>query len=431
MTLTIAIFAGAILALIILSAFFSGSETALTATSRARMHELERKGVSRAGIVKSLVQTPERFIGAILLGNNLVNILASALATALFVKLFGDAGVVLATFLMTALVLIFAEVLPKTYAISNSDRMALAVAPIIRVCVWLFGPLVRGVEFVVRHTLRLFGVKAGDSSDLTAYDEVRGTIDLQHQEGAFVKDDRDMIGGILDLRELEVFDVMVHRTNMFTINIDDPSEQIIKAVLDSGYTRVPAWKDEQDNIVGILHARDILAAVSQSKGETSKIGIAKLCAAPWFVPDTNSVADQLKAFRRRKSHFALVVDEYGEVQGLVTMEDILEEIVGDIADEHDVEDALGVRREANGAFAVDGTVPIRDLNRAMDWDLPDEEVNTVAGLVIHEAQIIPDSGQVFTFYGFTFEVVERERNQITKLRITPLARRKSRPVAEA
>ena len=429
MTLTIAIFAGAILALLVLSAFFSGSETALTATSRARMHELERRGFGRAGIVKSLVQTPERFIGAILLGNNLVNILASALATALFLKLFGDAGVVVATFVMTALVLIFAEVLPKTYAISNSDRMALAVAPVIRICVKLFGPLVTGVEFVVRHTLRLFGVNTDEGSGLSAYDEVRGTIDLQHEEGAFVKDDRDMIGGILDLRELEVFDVMVHRTNMFTINIDDPAEEIIKAVLDSGYTRVPAWKDEQDNIVGILHARDILAAVSQEKGETSKINIPALCAAPWFVPDTNSVADQLKAFRRRKSHFALVVDEYGEVQGLVTMEDILEEIVGDIADEHDVADALGVRREANGAFLVDGTVPIRDLNRAMDWELPDEEVNTVAGLVIHEARIIPDVGQVFTFFGFTFEVVERERNQITKLRITPLARRKARASA--
>ncbi len=429
MTLTIAIFAGAILALILLSAFFSGSETALTATSRARMHELERKGVSRAGIVKSLVQTPERFIGAILLGNNLVNILASALATALFVKLFGDAGVVFATILMTALVLIFAEVLPKTYAISNSDRMALAVAPTIRICVKLFGPIVRGVEFVVRLTLRLFGVKAGDQSGLSAYDEVRGTIDLQHQEGAFVKDDRDMIGGILDLRELEVFDVMVHRTNMFTINIEDSADQLIKAVLDSGYTRVPAWKDDQDNIVGILHARDILAAVSKTKGDASKIDIARLCVAPWFVPETNSVAEQLKAFRRRKSHFALVVDEYGEVQGLVTMEDILEEIVGDITDEHDVEDTLGIKREANGAFVVDGTLPIRDLNRAMDWSLPDEEVNTVAGLVIHEAQIIPDAGQVFTFYGFTFEVVERERNQSTKLRITPIARRRPKPAA--
>ncbi len=423
MTLTIAIFAGAVLALIILSAFFSGSETALTATSRARMHELERKGFRRASIVKLLIQSRERLIGAILLGNNLVNILASALATALFVKLFGDAGVVYATIIMTALVLIFAEVLPKTYALSNPDRMALAVAPVIRVVVTVFTPLVRAVELVVRHTLSLFGVKPEGDEELTAYDEVRGTIDLQHQEGAFIKDDRDMIGGILDLKDLEVSDVMVHRTNMFTINIDDPVDQIIKVVLESGYTRVPAWKDDQDNIIGILHARDILGAVSKSKGDASKVKIASLCAAPWFVPETNSVGDQLKAFRRQKSHFALVVDEYGEVQGLVTMEDILEEIVGDIADEHDVEDALGVRREANGAFLVDGTVPIRDLNRTFDWELPDEEVTTVAGLVIHEAQVIPEVKQVFTFYGFTFEVVERERNQLTKLRITPIARR--------
>ncbi len=422
MTLTIAIIAGSVLALIILSAFFSGSETALTATSRARMHELERKGVPGARSVKALIQRRERLIGAILLGNNLVNILASALATMLFVELFGNAGVVVATVVMTALVLIFAEVMPKTYAIVNHDRMALAVAPIIRIVVSLFSPVVKGVEFIVRHTLRLAGVTIEGGDALSAHEEVRGTIDLHHQDGAFIKDDRDMIGGILDLRELEVSDVMVHRTNMFTINADEPSEQIIKAVLASGYTRVPVWREDQDNIVGILHARDILAAVSKRRGDASKIKIATLVTPPWFVPDTNSVAEQLKAFRRRKSHFALVVDEYGEVQGLVTMEDILEEIVGDIADEHDVEDTLGVRREANGAFLVDGTVPIRDLNRSFDWQLPDEEVTTVAGLVIHEAQMIPDKGQVFTFYGFTFEVMERERNQVVKLRITPLKR---------
>ncbi len=422
MTLTIAIIAGSVLALIILSAFFSGSETALTATSRARMHELERKGVPGAHAVKRLIESRERLIGAILLGNNLVNILASALATMLFVELFGNAGVVVATVVMTALVLVFAEVLPKTYAILNHDRMALAVAPTVRIVVSVFSPVVKGVEFIVRQTLKLFGVTIDGGDSLSAHEEVRGAINLHHQDGAFIKDDRDMIGGILDLRELEVSDVMVHRTNMFTINTDDPPGQIIKAVLDSGYTRVPVWRDDQDNIVGILHARDILGAVSKRRGDASKIQIASLCTPPWFVPDTNSVAEQLKEFRRRKSHFALVVDEYGEVQGLVTMEDILEEIVGDIADEHDVEDTLGVRRDANGAFLVDGTVPIRDLNRSFDWKLPDEEVTTVAGLVIHEAQMIPDKGQVFTFYGFTFEVMERERNQVVKLRITPLKR---------
>ncbi|MGI9372024.1 MAG: HlyC/CorC family transporter [Hyphomicrobiales bacterium] len=422
MTLTIAITIGAILALLVLSGFFSGSETALTATSRARMHELARKGNARAGMVKVLIETRERLIGAILLGNNLVNILASALATALFIDLFGDAGIVWATLVMTALVLVFAEVLPKTYAILNHDKMALAVAPAVRVLVAVLAPISGAVDKIVKFTLRQFGIGAENGSELSPQDEVRGTINLHHQEGGFVKDDRDMIGGILDLHDLEVSDVMVHRTNMYTIDIKRPPAELIEDVLKSGHTRVPIWRDDPDNIIGILHAKDLLGALSKKRGDASKIKVASLLTEPWYVPDTNPVANQLKAFRRRKTHFALVVDEYGEVQGLVTLEDILEEIVGDISDEHDVITTPGVRREAGGALLVEGTVPVRDLNRAMDWDLPDEEATTIAGLVIHEARIIPDVGQIFTFYGFTFEAMRRDRNQLTLLRITPVAR---------
>jgi Mg2+/Co2+ transporter CorB len=422
MTLTIAITIGAIIALLVLSAFFSGSETALTATSRARMHELERQGNVRARVVKSLIEVRERLIGAILFGNNLVNILASALATALFIELFGEAGVIYATLIMTALVLVFAEVLPKTYAILNHDKMALAVAPAIKTLVAVTRPFSAAVDLTVKFILRMFGVDVSSNSGMTPQDEVRGTINLHHLEGGFIKDDRDMIGGILDLRELEVSDVMVHRTSMYTIEIDRPPAEIIEDVLKSGHTRIPVWKNKPDNITGILHAKDILGALSKKQGDASTVDIASLCSEPWFVPDTNSVADQLKSFRRRKTHFALVIDEYGEVQGLVTLEDILEEIVGDIADEHDVITTAGVRRETSGALMVEGSVPVRDLNRAMDWNLPDEEATTAAGLVIHEARIIPDIGQIFTFYGFTFEVMRKNRNQVTLLRITPVAK---------
>ncbi len=424
MTLTIAITIGAIIALLVLSAFFSGSETALTATSRARMHELERQGNARARIVKSLIEVRERLIGAILFGNNLVNILASALATALFIDLFGDAGIVYATLVMTALVLVFAEVLPKTYAILNHDKMALAVAPAVRILVAIMGPVTAAVDQIVKFTLKQFGVGVADGNGMTPQDEVRGTINLHHQEGGFIKDDRDMIGGILDLRELEVSDVMVHRTSMYTIEVTRPPAEIIEDVLKSGHTRVPVWRDDPDNITGILHAKDLLGALSKERGDASNINISGLCTEPWYVPDTNSVAGQLSAFRHRKTHFALVVDEYGEVQGLVTLEDILEEIVGDISDEHDVITTAGVRREPGGAVLVEGTVPVRDLNRAMDWNLPDEEATTAAGLVIHEARIIPDVGQVFTFYGFTLEVMRKNRNQLTLLRITPVAKAK-------
>jgi len=420
MTMTIGMIVGTVIGLILISAFFSGSETALTATSRARMHELERRGNRRAATVNRLIAAPERLIGSVLLGNNLMNILASALATTVFVELFGTAGVALATLAMTALVLIFGEVMPKTYAILNPDRFALAVAPLIRASVAVFAPFVSGVEAIVRLTFRLFGVDITDARKLlTAQEELRGAINLHHREGAFIKRDRDMLGGILDLSELELSDVMVHRTNMHTIDASQPPGEIITDVLKSGHTRIPVWKDNQDNIIGILHAKDLLAALQAAGGDAAKIDIEAVTTPPWFVPDSTSVADQLNAFLRRKVHFAIIVDEYGEVMGLVTLEDVLEEIVGEISDEHDVA-VSGVRREAAGSYVVEGSVPIRDLNRLNDWHLPDEEATTIAGLVLHEARMIPEIGQAFTFHGFRFEVLRKRRNQLTSLRITPL-----------
>ncbi len=419
MTMTLAVLCGLIVFLLILSAFFSGSETALTAVSRARIHQLERSGNKRAKIVQQLIGARERLIGAILLGNNLVNILASALATSVFVQFFGNAGVAYATIVMTLLVLIFAEVLPKTYAIANTDRMALAIAAPLRTMVAVLGPITATIQFIVRRTLQLFGANIdANTFVLSAHDELRGAIDLHHKEGAVIKHDKEMLGGILNLSDLEVFDVMVHRTKMETIDVASSAEAVVNLVLRSGYTRLPVWKDEQDNIIGILHAKDLLKSLAEASGEFKKLDIEALCKPPWFVPDTTNLRAQLNAFLRKKAHFALVVDEYGEVMGLVTLEDILEEIVGEIADEHDAP-TTGVRAQADGSVTVDGTVAIRDLNRAMEWELPDEEATTIAGFVIHEAQMIPDIGQAFTFYGFKFEVLRKRRNQLTALKITP------------
>ena len=321
---------------------------------------------------------------------------------------------------MTLLVLIFGEVLPKTYALINSDRVALAVAPVLRVLVSVFSPVVMSVEYLVKHILRLFGADVSSAENvLSAHEEVRGVIELHHKEGAFVKKDRDMIGGILDLRELTVSDVMIHRTKMVMVDGSSPPATIIEDVLDSGHTRVPIWKDRPDNIVGIVHAKDLLKALMRTKGDADRIDLDQIIKTPWFVPDTRPVADQLSAFLRRKMHFAVVVDEYGEVMGLVTLEDIIEEIVGDISDEHDIA-VPGVRKEADGSYVVEGTVPIRDLNRLLDWDLPDEEATTVAGLVVHEAQSIPKAGQTFTFHRHRFEVLRKRRHQVTLLRISPL-----------
>ena len=404
------------------SAFFALSETALTGASRASMLRLSKQGNRDADVVSSLFDMRERLIGALLLGNNIANIAASALATGIFTAWFGEVGVLYATGVMTALVVIFAEVLPKTIAINVPDRVSLAVARPMRATVIVLGPVLAVIEAIVRVLMRLIGFKVGANQPiLSPTERLRGAVDLLHHEGKVEKQDRDMLGGLLDLRELQVSDVMVHRTEMVMVNADLPQEELVREVLASEYTRIPLWRGTPENIIGVLHAKDLLRAIRSAEGDVSHIDVASLALPPWFVPEMRSVSEQLKAFRRRKTHFALVVDEYGEVEGIVTLEDILEEIVGDISDEQDVQVA-GVRVQPDGSVVVDGSVPIRDLNRAMDWTLPDEEATTVAGLVIHEARSIPERGQSFTFHGFRFRVLRRERNRITALRIVPVPR---------
>ncbi len=410
----------AILLLIVLSGFFSGSETALTAASRARMHQYEKNGDTRAGIVMKLLERQDQLIGTLLIGNNIVNILASALATSLFLKLFGEAGVAVATLVMTLLVVIFAEVMPKSFALSYADRFAVSVAPVVRILVIVFSPFAVAVGWIVRRLLRRLGVDIDSGASLlTGHEELRGAVEVLHRDGSVVKDDRDRLGGILDLHELEISDVMIHRTNMETINLDDSPEQIVKQLLDSPFTRIPLWQGDSDNIVGVIHSKDVLRALATKKSDISQVDIKRIASKPWFVPETTTLKDQLDAFLREKAHFALVVDEYGEVEGLVTLEDILEEIVGDIADEHD-EAVSGVEHQADGSWIVDGNVQLRDLNRALDWQLPDEEANTIAGLVIHAAQTIPEEKQAFTFFGKRFVILKREKNRITQLRIRNL-----------
>jgi Mg2+/Co2+ transporter CorB len=413
----------AVLACLLLSFFFSGSETALTASSRAAMMRLDKNGSDRARIVNRLMQKREQLIGALLIGNNVATIAASSLATGLLLAWFGEVGVIYATLAMTVLIVVFCEMLPKTAAINDPDRVALVVArPIDRLVRW-FSPVLAGVNRLVRWMLMLVGYQIGESDPiLTGHEELRGAVDLLHREGSVEKQDRDMLGGLLDLRDLTVSDVMIHRTEMITVDAGQAPEDVVKAVLAAPVTRVPLWRDTPENIVGILHAKDLLRAIQAVDGDPSKIDAVAIARPPWFVPDIRALSEQLKAFRRRKTPFALVVDEYGEVMGLVTLEDILEEIVGDITDEHDVA-MPGVRRQPDGSVNVDGAVPIRDLNRAMDWNLPDDQATTIAGLVIHEARSIPEPGQSFTFHGFRFRVLRRSRNRITALRITPLTRR--------
>lgn len=410
---------GAIIVLMFLSGFFSGSETALTAASRVRLLSREKEGNKRAALVNRIREKKDKMIGALLLGNNLVNILASAMATSVLMEIFGEVGVVYATLIMTLLVLIFAEVLPKTYAFHNAEAMAMFIAPIIRFVIIVFAPITEGVTWIVRRVLNLFGVDISRVSGGSHLELLRGAIEMHEGPEQKTQEQRAMLRSILDLAEVDVEDIMVHRKNITSINIDQPVDKIVEEVLSSPYTRLPLWLNNPDNIVGIIHAKQLLRELMDVGGKIENIDLTRVTMDPWFVPETIDLYDQLQAFRARKEHFALVVDEYGSFMGIVTLEDILEEIVGEIDDEHD-EPMLGVRKLANGSYIVDGSVTIRDLNREFDWGLPDDEYSTIAGLILFESQMVPDVGQSFRYHGFQMDVVRKQRNQITLVRITPI-----------
>jgi Mg2+/Co2+ transporter CorB len=408
----------AIIALLILiSAFFSASETALTAVSRGAIHQLERDGVLHAAVVRRLRSQKERFIAAILFGNNLVNILASALTTDIMVKLFPGAGVLYATAILTVALIIFAEILPKTYAIQHATPSALAVAPAIEFFTKLAAPIIATTNVLVGIVMRLLGSRSSQNP-LSATQALRGVIDITASESLGVGRARNMLHSILELEEITVGEIMIHRGDIESINADLPKTEILQASMDQPHTRVPLWRGKPENVIGILHIKAILKALRGDTGIRPSIDPLAHMTQPWFIPESTRLLDQLQAFRERREHFALVVDEFGDIQGIVTLEDLLEEIVGDISDEHDT-DTPGIRVRHDGTVLVAGDVTIRDLNRRFDWRLPDENAATIAGLILHESRQIPEAGQTFAFHGFRFEVARRRRNRLTAILIRP------------
>ena len=411
-----------ILFLIAITAFFAAAETALTATSRSLMYQLEQEGDKRAATVNRLLARRERLISTVLLGNTAINILASALATSVMIEHFGERGIAYATGIMTVLVLIYGEILPKTFALLHTTSTALRVAGIMSVLVAVVRPLSVVMHGIVGGTLRLLRVSTEivRSAEQTLA-ELRGTIEMQMSDKQIiheVKHERAMLRSVLDLADVTVGEIMVHRKKLVTIDADLPIADIIEQVAGSPYSRIPLWREQPDNIVGVIHAKALLRALESAEGRPEKVDVVALATKPWFIPDTTTLLDQLHAFRAKREHFALVVDEYGALLGAVALEDILEEIVGDIRDEHDVAVA-GVRPQTDGSYLIDGAVTLRDLNREFDWGLPDDQATTLAGLILYEARTIPDTGQRFLFHGFRFEVVRRTRNQLTLLRVRP------------
>jgi Mg2+/Co2+ transporter CorB len=420
--------AAAIFGLLLLSAFFSGSETALTAASRGKLRARADKGSQGAKTALTVTEDGERMIGALLLGNNVVNILAASLATALLTKLFGTTGVAIATIVMTLLVLIFGEVLPKTLAITVPEAAASRVAPVVLLLMWLFGPIIGLIQRLVRGVLGLFGVRTEPGRHvLSMHEELAGAIALGHSEGAMEKEDRDRLLGALDLSHRDVSEIMKHRSQIEMINADKPPTEIVAQVLASPHTRLPVFRGSDENILGVIHAKELLRAMDRllraGQGDWEALralDVLEIAMPPYFIPETTPLDEQMRQFLRRHTHFALVVDEYGALQGLITLEDILEEIVGEITDEFDIHEAKAIEQTPAGDYVVDGTLAIRSLNRALDWSLPDEEANTVAGLVIHAARLIPEVGAAYDLHGFRFEVVGKEGNRITRLKVSPL-----------
>ena len=405
---------------LLLSMFFSGTETAVTASSEALMHEMEKKGNKNAKAVKKLKNNPDRFLSMILFGNNVVNIAATAITTSLCIAFFGDKwGVFLSTFVVSFVVLIFCEIFPKTVAIYNPNTIALFVSPFLSFLTVILSPMLMFFNAVVKNVMKIFGLLKHEKFGGGEKTELRGAIEM-HQSPE-IKNETNMLKSVLDLSEVSVGDVMTYRNKIVSLDVSLPTEELIEQVLTCPYTRVPLWKDRKTNIVGILHTKLLLRALHSHKGERKKFDIMSAVTQPWFVLETTSLLDQLQAYRRRHEHFAIVVDEYGVVQGIVTLEDILEEIVGDIMDEtdHPSENQTTFICDTNGNVAVDGATSIRDLNRHFGWDLPDEEASTIAGLLLYESERIPHKGASYSFHGFGFKVLDKKGNRITNILITP------------
>ena len=406
------IFISIIITLIILSAFFSSSETALTAVSEARIHELALQGNNRAIVIEKILIKKEKMISALLIGNNLVNVIASVYATSFALNYFADFGLIFVTISMTIILVIFAEVIPKTYAFSHADELALKVAPIINIIILVLTP----ATFI---TERLAKIVSGPivENDEAKTEELRGMIRLHAGNESKAKERGKMMSSMLDMDAVTLAAVMTHRGGVTMIDSKSAPEIIFKVAGESPFTRIPIYSGSPDNIIGILHAKELFRNLRRRNfKKLDTINLSELMIQPYFAPETTLLFDQLEIFRARREHFAVVVDEYGDFRGIVTLEDILEEIVGDIDDETDIH-VKGVKPQPDGSLITDGSVTIRDLNRSLGWNLPDENANTIAGLVLHESKIIPEPGQEFRFFEIRFRVLQKKGNFISQLRL--------------
>ena len=420
MDLPLHILIGTIVGLIILSAFFSGSETSLTSASKPRMHNLARTGKKNAKIFEELFKNKELLICTILFANNLVNILASAIATKILLEVTNNEGILYATVIMTLMILIFGELIPKTLALSKADQYALKIAPFMRVLVYLLYPLTLTLNFVATTLLKVFGVnylhfKKEEVSEKRE-EELRGAIDLHGDDSS--KDEKNMLKSILDLDEITVGSIMIPRKEIFSLPSNIQYDELIKKLNSSPHSRIPIWEKNPENIIGVFHIRKL---IELNAYELKNFDIKSYCQKPWFIPESTKLDNQLLEFKKRKEHFSIVVDEYGEFLGIVTLEDIIEEIVGEIDDEQDVlkisKNIVGIKTISPKNYLVKGNVTVRELNKELNINLPATNASTVAGLVLYESRTIPKKGQTFSFFDLKFKILSKKNNQITLIKI--------------
>ncbi|MDF0607908.1 HlyC/CorC family transporter [Wolbachia endosymbiont of Onchocerca gibsoni] len=405
-----------IFVLLILSFLFSGAEIGLTSISRSRVNKLKLDGNKKAKVIDHLLNKKELTIGTILLGNTIINITCSALLTAIVINFFGNEGVFLLTITMTFCILLFCEVLPKTYAMQNPEKFTSFSAYFVLFFVKIFSPLTSGIQFIVNLILKLCGPHK-DREVISTADAMRNMIVLHRSEGTMLKQDLDMLNSILDLAETEISEIMTHRRNLFSLDIDRNKEELIREILTSSHSRVPLWQKEPDNIIGVVHVKNLINALREKDNRTEEVNIAQVMSKPWFIPESTPLSVQLHNFRKNRKHLAFVVDEYGALQGIVTLEDILEEIVGEISDEHDLITENFIKKISDNMYHIEGKSTIRNINRQLHWNLPDEEATTLAGMIVNEIERIPDEGEEFSMYGFYFKILKKDKNTITAIEV--------------
>ncbi|MDR1475843.1 MAG: CNNM domain-containing protein [Holosporales bacterium] len=410
-----------VVSLLIGAAYFAACETAMTAYSKAKIFNLAKNGDKRAEIITSLQPEIGLVISSILTCNTILNSLSISLANTLCVDAFGDAAIFYCPIIISIFIVLFAEVLPKMLTISNPENVLLPSAYFIKYTHLISRPLNKVIGIIAKSLISIIRPSShGKDIYNSALEELRGVIDLHN--GPDVEEanqEKAMLKSVLDLGSVSVSNIMIHRKNVTMLCADDESEMMMEQIIHCPFTRIPIWSGDQDNIIGILHIRDLLQA-TQAGNAINKDDILGVALKPWFIPENNDLLDQLQAFRSKHEHFAIVVDEYGGFIGIVTLEDIIEEIVGEISDEHDIAQFTSVRQQEDGSYIIDGSINVRDLNREIGSRFRNDVAATLAGLVINSIGIIPKVGQTFLLFGYKFEILRRQRNQITLLKVTRL-----------